>query len=149
MDYLRLTFDASRVRNQFGGLEPQMRKMQSTIQASYKRWQSSYLSVVSYLTVVATVAFYDMMLTIHYRISLKEMEENPIGRWLMNLDRIEVGMMPNVTLFIAMKTIGTLIVLTTILTLVIRSSRIGHPVAVGVSCFQLGLAVYLTLGVNK
>ena len=107
------------------------------------------LSVVTYLTVVATVAIYDMMLTIQYWPSLKQMEENPMGRWLMNLDRIEEGVMPNLTLFIAMKSIGTLIVLITIFTLVIRSSRLGHPVAFGVSCFQLGLAAYLTFGLNE
>ena len=149
MDYLRLIHDASLGRNHFGDLDLQMRKMQSAIQTSYERWQSTCISVVTYLTVVATVAIYDMMLTIQYWPSLKQMEENPMGRWLMNLDCIEEGVMPNLTLFITMKSIGTLIVLITIFTLVIRSSRLGHPVAFGVSCFQLGLAAYLTFGLNE
>ena len=101
-------------------------------------------SVAIYLTVVAAVAIYDMILTIQYWRSLKQMEANPVGRWLMNLDHIADGTMPNLTLFITIKSIGTLFVLATILTLILRRSRIGHPVAVGVSSFQVGLAAYLT-----
>lgn len=149
MDYLRLTHVDLRVRNQFEGLEPQMRQMKSVIRTTYTQWQASYVSVAAYLTVVASVAIYDMMMTIHYWVSLKQMEENPVGRWLMNLDRIEEGMMPNLTLFITMKSIGTLIVLLTIFALLKRYSRIGHPVAAGVSCFQLGLAAYLTFGTTE
>ena len=33
----------------------------------------------------------------------KQLEENPIGRWLMNLDHIQEDSMPNLTLFISVK----------------------------------------------
>ena len=130
-------------------LEPRSQGLQALVLSAYRSWRSSYLSIATYLTVVATVAIYDMILTVRYWQSLKQMEENPVGRWLMNLDQIENGAVPNLTLFISMKAIGTIIVLLTIAFLVTRKSRLGHPVATGVSSFQLGLATYLTFGVNS
>jgi len=129
-------------------LTAQMHGAQAPFVSAYHFWRSSYLSVATYLTVVATVAIYDMMLTMRYWSSLKQMEENPIGRWLLNLDHIQDGTVPNLALFLSMKAIGTVIVLLTIAFLVTRSSRLGHPVATGVSCFQLGLATYLTFAEN-
>ena len=148
MEVLRLTYAG----NRFPILTTRQNKrewnLRSSIHAAYHRCQCSYLSVAVYLTVVATVAVYDIILTIQYWQSLKQMESNPIGRWLMNLDHIANGTMPNLILFITMKSIGTLFVLATILTLVLRRSRIGHPVGVGVSSFQVWLAAYLTYGVH-
>lgn len=113
-----------------------------------RRGLSAYLLISTYLTIVASVAIYDICLTIQYSRSLKQMEENPIGRWLMNLDRIQENVIPDLTLFLTAKSLGTLVVLVALVTLVLRYSRIGHPVAIGVSGFQLGLAAYLTFGLN-
>ncbi len=130
-------------------ITPRLECVQANIKSAYHRWRSSYWSVATYLTVVATVAVYDIILTMRYWRSLKQMEENPIGRWLMNLDQIQDGTVPNLALFISMKALGTVIVLMTIAFLVTRMSRLGHPVATGVSCFQLGLATYLTFAENS
>ncbi len=148
MDALRVTHVDSQIRDPLDNLATRIRDIRFGCQSAYLRWTSTSLSVATYLIVVSTVAVYDIMLTIRYWRSLKQMEENPIGRWLMNLDRINEGSMPNLSLFIAMKSIGTIIVLLTIYAMVTRSSRLGHPVAVGVSSFQLVLAVYLTFAVN-
>jgi len=148
MDALRVAQVDSQVRNTFENLGTQIKDLRFALLAAYLRWTSTSVSVVTYLIVVASVAVYDISLTIRYWRSLKQMEENPIGRWLMNLDRIEEGSMPNLSLFIAMKLIGTIIVLLTIYAMVTRSSRLGHPVGVGVSCFQLVLAFYLTFDVT-
>ncbi len=148
MEALRLTYIGTGVRNQTNQPKPNHWDMRHSIQAVSHRWQRSYLSVAIYLSIVTVVAIYDMTLTIQYWRSLKQMETNPIGRWLMNLDHIADGRMPNLTLFITLKSIGTLVVLATILTLVLRRPRLGHPVAVGVSSFQVGLAAYLTFGDN-
>lgn len=148
MDALKLTYVDSRVPVNHKSLGTQMREMRSSLQAAYQRWQLTYLSIATYLTIVASVAIYDMLLTIRYCRSLKQLEENPIGRWLMNLDHIHEDSMPNLTLFISAKLIGTIAVLATIYILIMRSSRLGHPVAAGVSSFQLGLAAYLTFVTN-
>lgn len=130
-------------------LTPKTKVVQAFLLSAFRFWRSSYLSVATYLTVVATVAVYDMILTIRYWNSLKQLEENPIGRWLLNLDHIQDGTVPNLALFLSLKALGTVIVLMTIAFLVTRSSRLGHPVATGVSCFQLGLATYLTFAENS
>ncbi len=148
MEAIRLTYFATGVRNQANQPKSEDLGIRHAIQAVSQRWPRLYFSVAVYLSIVAAVAIYDMILTIQYWRSLKQMEANPVGRWLMNLDHIADGRMPNLTLFITLKSIGTLFVLATILTLVLRRSRIGHPVAVGVSSFQLGLAAYLTYGDN-
>ena len=146
MDALRLSHATTRVQEQFEGLEPQFQLPRINLLAVYRRWRSSTFSTVTYLTVIAAVAIYDIVLTLRYWESLKQLEENPIGRWLMNLDHVENGVMPNLTLFLILKGLGTLIVLLTIYTLIKRRGSIGHPIAAGVSSFQLGLATYLTFG---
>ena len=148
MEAIRIGYLKALAQNQDGNLISQMRELRAWFNAAFQKGRSIYFIVTMYLTIVASVAIYDICLTVQYWRSLKEMEENPIGRWLMNLDKIQEGAMPDLTLFITIKSLGTLIVLAAIVTLVIRCSRIGHPVAIGVSGFQLGLAAYLTYGLN-
>ena len=102
------------------------------------------LSVLTYFAIIATVAAYDIQLTIRYASFLKQYEQNPIGRWLMNLDRIGMNTEPDLALFLVLKAVGTFTVLLVILALVRWRARVGHPVGLGVSAFQLWLACYLT-----
>lgn len=112
--------------------------------ATRASWQVAAVFVTSYMTIIALVAIYDIHLTIRYASSLKQYEENPLGRWLMNLDRIDDNTLPDLTLFLSLKAIGTLIVLATVLGLVRWRGHMGHAVGMGVTSFQLGLACYLT-----
>jgi hypothetical protein len=114
------------------------------LKAPFVFWYSSTLSIVLYSGVVAGVSFYDLFLTVKYSESLEHMEMNPLGRWLMGLDYLRFGEQPDITLFLAMKTLGTLFVLFVMVALFKRATRIGHPVALGVASFQLLLAFYLT-----
>ena len=107
-------------------------------------WPIAILSVASYLAIISTVAVYDMHLTIRYSLSLKQYEQNPIGRWLMDLDRLGMNTLPDLTLFLSLKAIGTISVLIVIVGLVRWRARIGHPVGFGVATFQIALAYYLT-----
>ncbi len=107
-------------------------------------WQLAALSVSVYLSTIAAVAVYDILLTIRYALYLKQHEQNPIGRWLMDLDRIGDNVLPDVTLFLALKVLGTVAVLVVVAGLVRWRGRIGHPVGIGVSAFQITLACYLT-----
>jgi hypothetical protein len=98
---------------------------------------------------IASVAAYDIFLTLEYPISLHELELNPVGRWLMDLDNQPIRGIgptepPNVLPFVCMKGLGTVIVLLTIGYLLRRYRRIGNPVAIGVASFQIGLACFLT-----
>jgi hypothetical protein len=111
---------------------------------SYRRFVGSAYSTICYLAIVGAVSVYDIILTIKYAFYLKYMEENPIGRWLMQLDTLENGCLPDLTWFLTAKSIGTLIVLAGIYVLVHWKGRLGHPVGIGVSSFQLALASYLT-----
>ncbi len=148
MDAIRLTYADSSMRVRFRYYKPPFRGLPYAVKRAFLAVEAIYLCIAAYLFVVASVAIYDICLTVKYWQSLKQMEENPVGRWLMNLDYVHEGVMPNLTLFIILKSMGTVVVLATIATLVLRYSRIGHPVALGVSCFQLGLAAYLTYGAN-
>jgi len=107
-------------------------------------WQFATLTVSSYLAIISTVAAYDMHLTVRYSLSLKQYEQNPVGRWLMNLDQIGTNTLPDLTLFLSLKVIGTISVLIVIVGLVRWRARVGHPVGFGVATFQIALAYYLT-----
>ena len=107
-------------------------------------WQFATLSVLSYLAIISTVAVYDMLLTIRYSVSLKQYEQNPLGRWLMNLDQLGMNTLPDLTLFLSLKVLGTISVLIVIVGLVRWRARVGHPVGLGVAAFQIALACYLT-----
>ena len=107
-------------------------------------WIFAVLSVSTYLVIISIVAIYDIQLTIKYALYLKQYEQNPMGRWLMNLDRISVNTLPDITLFLVLKAIGTMMVLVVIIGLVRWRARVGHPVGLGVAAFQVGLACYLT-----
>lgn len=116
------------------------------------RLQSSILDLLSnllltvYLAVIGAISFYDMVLTVRYAPSLKQLELNPIGRWLMQLDHISSASEPNLTTFLAAKAIGTVLVLLVIFIMTQRRARLGHPVGIGVSLCQIALAMYLFYG---
>jgi hypothetical protein len=147
MDALRLSY-ITNSDHKLDSLSPSFQDIGSNFSATYRRWRKSAVSTATYLTIIATVAIYDILLTIRYWESLKQLEENPVGRWLMNLDQVELVAASNLTLFLIMKSAGTLIVLLTVYTLIKRRGRIGHPIAAGVALFQLILAMHLTFSVN-
>ncbi len=112
------------------------------------RWLISGLASLIYVCVVAGVSAYDIFLTIEYASWLPQLEENPIGRWLMNLEYSSMYDLsappPNVTYFVLLKVLGTSIVLVSLMSLIRWRAHIGHAVSLGVSAFQLWLAGYLT-----
>lgn len=106
---------------------------------------SARIPVGFHCAVIGLVSLYDMYLTVLYASSLKYMERNPLGRWLMRLDDLPNGVIPDLTLFLSIKSMGTFLVLLTVTTLYYRRRRIGQPVALGVSLFQILLAGYLIM----
>jgi len=147
MDVLRISY-VTNPEHSLASPHQRFQEVGSNILTVYCSWRKSAISTATYLFVIASVAIYDILLTIQYRESLAELEENPIGRWLMNLDQVDQFAVPDLTLFLMLKSIGTIIVLITVYALVKRRGRIGHPIAAGVTTFQLVLATYLTFSAN-
>lgn len=147
MDALRHSYISNR-EHLLDSFHKSFQELATNLQTSYGNWRKSAISTATYLIVIASVAIYDILLTIRYWESLKQLEENPIGRWLMNLDQVEQVAVSDLALFLFMKSIGTIIVLVAVYTLVRSRGRIGHPIAAGVSSFQLMLATYLTFSAN-
>lgn len=150
MNALEIVLFQPWIKKQVEPLGTICRNLAMKINNYYERWHSTRFSTVFYLMIVAMVAVYDTIMTVLYAASLQFMEENPIGRWLMGLHNLNhsFGETPDLSFFLTMKVLGTLIVLTTMYLLIRWRSRIGNPVSIGVSSFQISLAFYLTFGVN-
>jgi hypothetical protein len=111
----------------------------------YQHWRHSFASTIAYMLAIGCVSLYDMILTVRYAGSLKYLEQNPIGRWIMGLDQLQHGCHPDLTVFLMAKGIGTVLVMASLCWILRRNARIGHPIGLGVSTFQLLLAMYLSL----
>jgi hypothetical protein len=119
--------------------------MSPRVKGYWLRGLSNFLLSV-YLTVIGAISFYDMVLTVRYAETLKQLELNPVGRWLMQLDQIPKNTEPDLTSFLFAKGLGTAIVLLVIFIMTQRRARLGHPIGFGVSLCQVVLAMYLCYG---
>ena len=79
-----------------------------------------------------------MLIVANHQV-IGEMEQNPVGRWLLSLQD------GHVWLFVFVKLASTALVCTLLLTLWERWWRGGLAAAVGVASFQSALLGYLTL----
>lgn len=86
---------------------------------------------------VGAVSVHDSILIILNDDVIFEVEQNPIGRWLI---AIQNG---SVHLFVATKLIGTALVCASLVTLHQHAQRIALAVASGLSIFQCILLIYL------
>jgi hypothetical protein len=110
--------------------------------------KSKAMVIACHCAIVGLVSIYDMVLTVLYAPYLKSLEQNPMGRWLMQLDQISNNEVPDLTLFLSLKSLLTVLVLTVLALLHCKYRRIGQPVAMGVTSFQILLAMYLTFSTN-
>ena len=150
MNALEIGLFQSWMKGQVEQLGAIRRAVVMKIREGYDRWHSTQFSTMCYLMIVAIVAVYDTIMTVIYAASLQFMEMNPIGRWLMGLHKLNhsFGETPDLSYFLTMKVLGTMTVLTVMYLLIRWRARIGNPVSIGVSSFQIALAFYLTFGVN-
>jgi hypothetical protein len=119
--------------------------MNPNVSGKSMRAISNFLLTI-YLVTIGAISLYDMVLTVRYSQTLRQLELNPVGRWLMQLDQLPKNSLPDLTWFLAAKGLGTAIVLLVIFTITRRRARLGHPVGVGVSLCQIVLAMYLCYG---
>jgi hypothetical protein len=88
---------------------------------------------------VGFVSLYDAALVVRFSDTIWEMEQNPIGRYLIAINGGDVS------LFVGIKLLGTCVVLLTLVGIYLVSRRLAYPIASGVSLFQAALSCYLTL----
>lgn len=92
------------------------------------------------LAIIAVVSLYDTYLIIAHGEGLRMMEQNPFGRWLLEVNNYDVGV------FVRSKLAGTLIVLSILIAMYRARSRFVFPVSTSVASGQVMLFVYLTVG---
>ena len=87
---------------------------------------------------IGAVSAYDAYLVVLFADLMPQQEQNPIGRYIMELSGGTVGA------FVACKMFGTVLVLLVLARLWQNRSRITTPVVNSVSSFQAVLLYYLT-----
>jgi len=87
---------------------------------------------------VGAVSFYDGYLLAANREVIGETEENPVCRYLLQINRGDVS------LLLRSKALGTGAALLTMVAVWLRDKRIGLPITAAVAAFQLVLLLYLT-----
>lgn len=87
---------------------------------------------------VAAVSVHDAMLVALNANVIGEVEQNPVGRWLIELQGGDVW------LFVSLKLVGTAIVCAALVTLYEFRAHLALAASGGVAAFQMGLLWYLT-----
>lgn len=90
------------------------------------------------LAVIVGVSAYDTYLIIKFARCLIELEENPIGKWLIEINNGDVSV------FVRSKIAGTILVASILLLMKRFQSRIVFPVTTSIASWQVGLLWYLT-----
>jgi hypothetical protein len=88
---------------------------------------------------IAAVSVHDAMLVVINQDVIAQVERNPIGRWLIAQQGGEVG------LFLLAKLCGTALVCAVLITLYQRRRGMALSIAAALTCFQLGLLLFLSL----
>lgn len=88
---------------------------------------------------IGAVSSWDAYLVVKYRKYIRDLEENPIGNLLLDLDGGETS------LFIGAKFLGTVLVLGVLMVVYQYSRRFGYVLTTAIAGFQLGLLCYIAL----
>lgn len=101
----------------------------------FRRWQ---LWFPLFVVVIAAVSLYDAYLIVRFRDMIWMMEENPMGRWLLEIADGQVG------IFVRVKLAGTVMVLSLLMLMWKMRMSILFPVTTTIASWQTGLMIYLT-----
>jgi hypothetical protein len=96
--------------------------------------------------VIGLVSSYDGYLTIRYHESLAQMEINPLGRTILQLDQDGGASAAALASFLGLKFAGTVVVICALQGIFRGHRRIGLTCAVAVAAVQALLGCYLTFG---
>ena len=100
--------------------------------------RGSAIALATCCMLVAAVSVHDAMLVVLHADIISEVEQNPVGRWLIELQGGDVW------LFVSLKLVGTAIVCAVLVTLYEYRTRLALAASSGVASFQAGLLWYLT-----
>ena len=92
----------------------------------------------AFVSFIAAVSLYDAALVLYYSDCIVYLEENPVGLFLITCND------GNPSLFVAVKLLGTGIVVATLLRLFARFKNLAFPVVTGVASVQMALLLYLS-----
>ncbi|MBL8817394.1 MAG: hypothetical protein JNL58_15310 [Planctomyces sp.] len=92
----------------------------------------------SAMAVIVGISVYDTWLIIRFARCIVELEENPIGSWLLEINNGDIS------LFVGSKIVGTILVASILLLMKRLNSRIVFPVTTSIASWQVGLLFYLT-----
>nr|WP_143547998.1 hypothetical protein [Rhodopirellula sp. SM50] len=101
--------------------------------------ESGPLSLGICCLLIAFVSVHDAALIVTNHEVIYEMEQNPIGVWLLDLQDGQVW------LFVTVKLICTALVCAVLITLYKHQRRMAMTVAASLVCFQLSLLCYLSV----
>ena len=87
---------------------------------------------------IAVISVHDAALVVLNDDVIMQSEQNPMGRWMLNIADGEVF------LFVAVKLLGTTTVCTLILAMLRYWPRKAVTISSAVACFQVGLLTYLS-----
>ena len=91
------------------------------------------------IVMIAAVSLYDTYLIYRFQSEIIDMEENPVGLWLLEQGGGQIGV------FVRTKLAGTICVVATLVTMWIYRSRIVLPVTTSIASYQAALFMYLTV----
>lgn len=120
-----------------------LRRCGEAFSAAYSYCIKHRLTVPICSLCIGLISAYDSYLTIKYVASLKALELNPIGRWLMGLDDGPVDGVSHIALFLGCKFAGTVIVLFLLQMIWFWRRRWSGVIALKVALFQLALLLML------
>jgi len=120
----------------WGGLGATASRLRLLLRIARER--GSAIALAMCCLFVAAVSVHDAMLVILNANVIGDVEQNPVGKWLIELQGGEVW------LFISLKLVGTAIVCAVLVTLYEYRTRLALAASSGVAAFQAGLLWYLT-----
>ena len=92
---------------------------------------------------IGLVSALDSYLLVRFRELLPDLEENPVGQYLIGLQGGQVGV------FLRTKLAGTVAVLSVLAALYVYRHRWAMPIVGSVAAFQMGLLLYMTFSVPR
>ena len=107
--------------------------------AEAARWSQATSCFWVLWTFIGLASMYDAYLVHQFIDSISDMEQNPLCRYLIMLDR------EHLSVFLPAKAAGTLIVLSVLRLIFVRRREYCLPITGGVAAYQAGLMVYFVV----
>ena len=125
---------------------PVLERRLGDLAAFFRRSATQEFVLLACCVVIGFVSSYDGYLTIRYHESLAQMEINPLGRTILQLDQDGGASAAALATFLGLKFAGTVVVICALQGIFRGHRRIGLTCAIAVAMVQVLLAFYLAFG---